>query len=103
LLKGVEIAPLIAEHHDRLRAAVVIGQQREQVLAALAEFAPDCHVFEIAAEKPEVMSQAVTQANLLAQPGDVVLLAPAAASMDQFKDYEDRGNQFANAVRGLDV
>jgi UDP-N-acetylmuramoylalanine--D-glutamate ligase len=35
----------------------------------------------------------------LAQSGDTILLAPAAASMDQFKDYADRGNKFAAAAR----
>jgi UDP-N-acetylmuramoylalanine--D-glutamate ligase len=47
------------------------------------------------------MEKAVRQALELAKPGDVVLLAPAAASMDQFKDYADRGNQFMAAVGGL--
>jgi UDP-N-acetylmuramoylalanine--D-glutamate ligase len=41
----------------------------------------------------------VLAAKSLAHVGDVVLLAPAAASMDQFKDYQDRGNQFQAAVR----
>jgi UDP-N-acetylmuramoylalanine--D-glutamate ligase len=45
------------------------------------------------------MQQAVSAARQLAHVGDVVLLAPAAASMDQFKDYQDRGNQFQAAVR----
>jgi UDP-N-acetylmuramoylalanine--D-glutamate ligase len=41
----------------------------------------------------------VAAARALALPGDAVLLAPAAASMDQFKDYADRGNQFQQQVR----
>jgi UDP-N-acetylmuramoylalanine--D-glutamate ligase len=44
------------------------------------------------------MADAVRIAGELAQPGDTVLLAPAAASMDQFQDYADRGDQFRAAV-----
>jgi UDP-N-acetylmuramoylalanine--D-glutamate ligase len=47
------------------------------------------------------MPQAVAGALAFAQAGDVVLLAPAAASMDQFKDYADRGLRFAAAVKAL--
>jgi UDP-N-acetylmuramoylalanine--D-glutamate ligase len=47
------------------------------------------------------MQAAVASAAGFAEDGDVVLLAPAAASMDQFKDYADRGNNFAEAVRRL--
>lgn len=100
LLKGVEIGPLVVANRDRLRAAVVIGQDREPVLAALAKHAPDLNVFEVtAADGYAVMAQAVQFAEKAAKPGDTVLLAPAAASMDQFKDYADRGNLFARAVQ----
>jgi UDP-N-acetylmuramoylalanine--D-glutamate ligase len=47
------------------------------------------------------MDSAVRRAAALARPGDVVLLAPAAASMDQFRDYADRGRAFAAAVADL--
>ena len=102
LLKGVEIAPLVEEHQKRIKAAVVIGADREPVLEALRKFAPNTKVFEVAqVERENVMSVAVQQASVFAEEGDVVLLAPAAASMDQFKDYEDRGNQFAKAIGEL--
>jgi UDP-N-acetylmuramoylalanine--D-glutamate ligase len=99
LLKGVDISPLVSKYADRLRAAIVIGADRSEVLAAFEKFAPHVSVFEVTAERgAEVMSSVVELAANCAQPGDVVLLAPAAASMDQFKDYADRGNLFAEAV-----
>lgn len=101
LLKGVDIAPLVVDHKDRLKAAIVIGVEREAVLTALAAAAPALQVIEIDAPREAVMSMAVAAARRIATSGDVVLLAPAAASMDQFKDYADRGNQFGKAVREL--
>ncbi len=44
------------------------------------------------------MNEVVREALNIAQPGDVVLMAPAAASMDQFKDYSERGDLFREAV-----
>jgi UDP-N-acetylmuramoylalanine--D-glutamate ligase len=49
----------------------------------------------------ETLESALHKANAAAEPGDVVLLAPACASFDQFKNYEQRGQLFKETVRGL--
>ncbi|MEY4618490.1 MAG: hypothetical protein RL101_676 [Actinomycetota bacterium] len=101
LLKGVNIRPLIKNNIDRLKAAIVIGADRVEVLASLRECAPGLQVIEISeSDNAKVMNRAVEAARSIAIDGDVVLLAPSAASMDQFQDYADRGNQFARAVLG---
>jgi UDP-N-acetylmuramoylalanine--D-glutamate ligase len=100
LLKGVDLGPLVEEHASRLKGAIVIGVDREPVLEALRRFAPKVPVVEVSSEDvSQVMPQAVSAAANLASAGDVVVLAPSSASMDQFKDYADRGRQFAAAVR----
>jgi UDP-N-acetylmuramoylalanine--D-glutamate ligase len=99
LLKGVDIGELVAAHAGRLRAAVVIGVDRSGVLDALARHAPGVAVLEVVpGEDVDVMPEAVRLAAGAARPGDAVLLSPAAASMDQFADYADRGRRFADAV-----
>lgn len=100
LLKGVDIGPLVAQHSDKLAGAIVIGKEREAVLTALASNASNVPVVEVQAESGmAVMTEVAEAAGSMAQSGDVVLLAPAAASMDQFKDYAERGNSFATAAR----
>lgn len=100
LLKGVDIQPLVEKFASKLRGAVVIGLDREPIMAALQDIAPSVPVIEIVSDdSSEVMPKAANAALALAQSGDTILLAPAAASMDQFKDYADRGNKFAAAAK----
>jgi UDP-N-acetylmuramoylalanine--D-glutamate ligase len=78
---------------------VVIGTDQRPLVEAMARHAPDVPVVEVNARDTDVMDSAVTAAAELAVAGDTVLLAPAAASMDQFRDYAERGDRFAAAAR----
>lgn len=98
LLKGADVDPLVEAHGARLRAAVLIGADRAQIAAALSRHAPDVPVIDIDATDTAGMDLAVDAAIGAARPGDVVLLAPAAASMDMFRDYGARGDAFVAAV-----
>lgn len=96
LLKGVDISPLLEKHGKRLRAAVVIGADTSELERLFCAKLPDL-TLRVLTSAP--MSEAVNVAAELAQPGDTVLLAPAAASMDQYLDYADRGLAFQREVR----
>ena len=76
----------------------MIGSDRGPVLEALNTHAKHIPVYEIQSEPSQVMIAAVKIAKGLVNSGDTVLLAPAAASMDQFRDYAHRGESFAVAV-----
>jgi UDP-N-acetylmuramoylalanine--D-glutamate ligase len=109
LAKGAEMSELIAQVGSRLRAAVLIGTDRELIAHELQSNFPNVSIVRVdpkpghdrSSANNEFMNQIVTEAKHLAQSGDAVLLAPACASMDQFLSYGDRGDRFAKSVREI--
>jgi UDP-N-acetylmuramoylalanine--D-glutamate ligase len=93
--KGQDFAPLNPAVAQHARAVVLIGRDAPLIAAALN----GCGVNVARAEN---MSDAVHQATRLAQSGDAVLLSPACASFDMFRNYEHRAEVFVQAVQELD-
>jgi UDP-N-acetylmuramoylalanine--D-glutamate ligase len=91
--KGQDFAPLAAAFRGKVRTAVLLGRDAALIETALAGI---CHTTRVAD-----MNDAVRAAARFAQPGDTVLLSPACSSLDMFRDYAERGNLFAAAVREL--
>jgi UDP-N-acetylmuramoylalanine--D-glutamate ligase len=88
--KGEDFAPLAAALGPNIRAVYVIGETAEELARAI----PDTiHGGDLAT--------AVERAAAAAQPGEVVLLSPACASYDQFRDFEERGEEFRQLVENL--
>ena len=96
-----DIDELVVNVAPRLRAAVLLGTDREVFLRSLARHAPDVPVVEAVGTDTGVMDLVVANAARLARPGDTVLLAPAAQSFDMFRNYPARGDAFAAAVGRL--
>jgi UDP-N-acetylmuramoylalanine--D-glutamate ligase len=100
-LKDAPVDDLVAEVAGRLRAVVLLGQDRAVIAAALRRHAPDVPVIDVPRTDDGAMTEAVRAAAGFARPGDTVLLAPAAASYDMFSGYPARGAAFAAAARAL--
>lgn len=83
--------PLVDALRERGRALVVLGESAERIARAAAGVLPIEHASS--------MDEAVRVAARLARPGDAVLLSPACSSFDMFKNYQERGEAFAAAVR----
>ena len=96
-----DLDQLVGSVAPRLRGVVLIGADRGRIRQALARHAPDVPVVEAAGTDTGVMDLVVGAAARLAEPGDTVLLAPAAQSFDMFRDYPARGDAFAAAVGRL--
>jgi UDP-N-acetylmuramoylalanine--D-glutamate ligase len=91
--KGLDFAELADTAAKTARAAVLIGEAADSLRDALGA--------RIETRMAASLEEAVGVAAALAQPGDVVLLAPACASFDQFRNFEDRGERFRTAVAAL--
>ncbi len=94
--KGQDFAPLAAPLVRNARAAVLIGRDAPRIRAALELSAP-----QVPLAAADTLEQAVAAAAQLARGGDAVLLSPACASLDMFRNYEHRAEVFADAVREL--
>ncbi len=92
--KGQDFGPLAAAARGRVRRAILIGQDGPQIRAALEPAG-------VPGEDAESMEDAVRRAREAARVGDVVLLSPACASFDMFRNYEHRGDVFKAVVRAL--
>ena len=92
--KGQDFSPLAAVFADKARAVVLIGRDAGRIEDAVA----GCGV---ALEHAADLDAAVLRANALAQPGDAVLLSPACASLDMFRNYAHRAEVFITAARRL--
>lgn len=103
LAKGARFDDLVRQIADRLRAVVVIGTDPAPIVSALARHAPDLPRVVVPPGETEVMTTAVAHAATLARSGDVVLLAPASASQDQFSSYAARGEAFIEAVHARET
>jgi UDP-N-acetylmuramoylalanine--D-glutamate ligase len=103
LAKGASMDELVKRCAPRIKAAILIGKDRDVIKDSLTQFAPDIptYLIDFKESKEALLIEVVKLAAELAKPGDTVLLAPACASMDQFSSYAERGELFAKTVKDL--
>jgi UDP-N-acetylmuramoylalanine--D-glutamate ligase len=91
--KSQDFSELVPALKDINASAVLIGRDAPIIAAAIEKIVPITHAASL--------EEAIEQALSLSKAGDAVLLSPACASFDMFKNYEDRGEQFCQIVRGM--
>jgi UDP-N-acetylmuramoylalanine--D-glutamate ligase len=91
--KGAPYQPMVEEGRGKVKAVLTIGKDAETIAAAYQGVAP--------VHSCGTLDAAVRRARELAKAGDTVLLSPACASYDQFKNFEDRGDTFKRLVKAL--
>jgi UDP-N-acetylmuramoylalanine--D-glutamate ligase len=92
--KGNDYSELTALVNEKVKAIICLGVDNKKIIDSFN------NIVDIMVETSS-MEQAVKVAQKIAERGDVVLLSPSCASFDLFENYEDRGNKFKSAVRGL--
>jgi len=92
--KGNDYSELMSLVHEKVKAIICLGVDNKKIIDAFGNIVD--MMIEVSS-----MKDAVTMSQRLAEKGDSVLLSPACASFDLFENYEDRGNQFKNAVQHL--
>lgn len=92
--KGNDYEPLLPLVREKVKAIICIGMDNSKIKATFG------NVVDLLVET-YAMSEAVKVAYKIAERGDTVLLSPACASFDLFKNYEDRGDQFKEAIKNL--
>ena len=95
--KGSDYSVLNELLKQRVKRVYTIGAAAEKIESQIASSKSG----GVEVVHAETLENALRKANASAEPGDVVLLAPACASFDQFKNYEQRGKAFKEIVRGL--
>ena len=92
--KGNDYSAITDLVRERVRGVVGIGESGDKVVHEVGDYAK-------AAARAHSMEEALQYAQLMAEPGDVVLLSPACASFDQYANYEERGDHFKRLVHKL--
>jgi UDP-N-acetylmuramoylalanine--D-glutamate ligase len=93
-LKGGDFVGLAGAVRDRCECCYLIGEAADRLAQDLANTRVELH-------RSGDLEHAVAEASRRARPGEVVLLAPACASFDQFTDYAERGERFRELVQAL--
>ena len=94
--KGNDYSVLDTLVHDKVKAIVCLGKDNSKIHAAFEDIVGKDRICDVLSA-----DEAVRKSSEFAEDGDVVLLSPCCASFDLFKNYEDRGDQFKEAVRHL--